>query len=378
MSRRIPLVDLVAQHAALAGEIEPAVLRVLRSGKYILGAEVEAFERELAAALGAAHVVACASGTDALTLALLALELHPGDEVIVPAFTFFVDAEVVSLLGGVPRLVDVDPRSCALDAQTVARAVGPRTRAVIATDLYGVPADIPALVAACAPRGVAVIEDACQAIGSSLLGRAAGTLGDFGCASFFPTKNLGACGDGGAVIVADADRAHTLRALRNHGAPRKYHHELIGLNSRLDEVQAAILRVKLRHLVARQAARAAIAARYDAALAPLGLAPPPPPPGHATNHHLYTIRCAHRDALRDHLDRAGIDTAVHYPATVCQQPVYRGAHRDSDFPVATRLAAEVLSLPLYAEMSDADVERVIEAVRAFAERDQLSAAIRSA
>ena len=366
MSRpRIGTVDLAAQHLALADEIEAAVVRVLRSGRYVLGEEVAAFERELAQSLGAPHVVACGSGTGALTLSVLALGLRPGDEVIVPAFTIFVDAEVVELLGGHVRFADVDPQTCAIDPAAVARAITPRTRAVIATDLYGVPADLDALRELCAPRGIALVEDACQAIGSSLRGRAAGTLGDFGCFSFFPTKNLGAAGDGGAIAVADESRARQLRALRTHGAAAKYRHDAVGLNSRLDELQAAILRVKLRHLPAAQARRAQLAARYDAALASLGLAPPRVPADRTTNHHVYTIRHARRDELRAHLAGAGIDTAVHYPLAPFQQPVYRGAFADADFPVAARLAATVLSLPLHPQLSDDDADHVIAGVASF-------------
>ena len=367
-SRRIGPVDLAALHRALGDEIEAAVVRVLRSGRYVLGEEVAAFEAELARWLGAGHVVACASGTDALTLALLAVGLAPGDEVIVPAFTIFIDPEVVALLGAVPRFADVEPTTGALDPDAVARAFTPRTRAVIVTHLYGVPADVDAIRARCAPRGIAVIEDSAQAIGSTLHGRRAGTIGDFGCFSFFPTKNLGAAGDGGALVVPDEARVARLRALRNHGAAVRYRHETIGLNSRLDELQAAILRVKLRHLHDAHARRARLAARYDAALAPLGLAPPRVPEGRTTNHHQYTIRHPRRDALREHLAAAGIDAAVHYPLAAFQQPYFRGAYTDAEFPVAARLAAEVLSLPLYPELADADADRVIAAVRDFARR----------
>ncbi|HTR52708.1 MAG TPA: DegT/DnrJ/EryC1/StrS family aminotransferase [Kofleriaceae bacterium] len=362
-TRRIGPVDLAAQHRALAGEIEAAVLRVLRSGRYVLGEEVAAFEAELARWFGARHVVTCASGSDALTLALLALGIRPGDEVIVPAFTIAIDAEVVALLGGVPVFVDVDAATGAIDPSRVAAAITPRTRAVIAVHLYGVPTDVAAIRAACG--AIPVIEDAAQALGSRLGERACGTLGDFGCFSFFPTKNLGAAGDGGALVVGDDARAKQLRALRNHGCTARYVHDAVGLNSRLDELQAAILRVKLRHVAGAQARRAELAARYDAALAPLGLAAPAVPGGRTTNFHQYTIRHPRRDALRDHLARVGIDAAVHYPHAVFQHAPYRGSHADEDFPVAVRLAAEVLSLPLHAELADEDVERVVAAVRAF-------------
>ncbi len=263
---RVRLVDLAEQHRRLREEIEEAVLRVLRTGTDVLGPEVRAFEEELAAYVGVRHAVACASGTDALTLALLAAGIGPGDEVIVPAFTIFIDAEVVSLLGGVPRFAEIDPVTFAVDPARLDEQVTARTRAVIVTHLYGMPADMDGLRAVAGPRGIAVIEDACQAIGSRYRGRPVGVLGDLGCFSFFPTKNLGACGDGGAITTDDADRAASLRRLRNHGARAKYVHEAVGLNSRLDEVQAAVLRVKLRHLEASLARRRELAARYDEGL----------------------------------------------------------------------------------------------------------------
>jgi dTDP-4-amino-4,6-dideoxygalactose transaminase len=225
------------------------------------------------------------------------------------------------------------------------------------------PAELAAIRATCAPRGIAVIEDACQAIGSRLHGRAVGTLGEFGCLSFFPTKNLGACGDGGAVVVGDAERAAQLRRLRVHGQAAKYRHAAIGLNSRLDEIQAAILRIKLRRLPARLARRAQIAARYDAAFEPFGLAPPRPPPGHATNHHQYTVRHPRRDALHEQLAAAGIDAQIHSPLATFEQPALAGC--DGGFPVAAQLAREVISLPQHAELSDDDVDRVIAATVEF-------------
>jgi dTDP-3-amino-3,4,6-trideoxy-alpha-D-glucose transaminase len=349
----------------MAGEIEAAVARVLRSGAYVLGPEVAAFEEELAAYCGARHAVACASGTDALLLALLSLGIAPGDEVLVPAFTIYVDAEVVSLLGGVPRFVEIDPRSYAIDPARIAEQVCSRTRALVVTHLYGLPADMDAIRAVAGAHGLPVIEDACQAIGSRYHGRRAGTLGDAGCFSFFPTKNLGACGDGGALVTDDADRAARLRLLRSHGARVKYVHEAVGTNSRLDEVQAAILRIKLRRLDAWNARRAELAARYDEGLARLGVEPPHRPPGRETNHHQYTIRSPRRDALRAFLAAEAIETAVHYPLAPFQQPVYRGRHAMDEHPVAARAAAEVISLPMHPGLEDGDVDRVIEAIGRF-------------
>ncbi len=293
--RSIPLVDLAEQHRRIQDEVEAAVIRVLRSGKHVLGPEVAAFEGELAAYCGVRHAVACGSGTGALLLSLLQIGLRPGDEVVVPAFTIQVDAEVVSLLGGTPRFADVDPETYTLDPGRLDAAITDRTRAVIVTHLYGMPADMDALRAVAARRGVPIVEDACQALGSAYRGRRAGGLGDVGCFSFFPTKNLGAYGDGGAVVTDDADRAASLRMLRNHGVRAKYVHEAVGMNSRLDEVQAAALRVKLRHLDAWTARRRALAAAYDEGLARAGVRPPSRPPDRETNHHQYTIRSARRD-----------------------------------------------------------------------------------
>jgi dTDP-4-amino-4,6-dideoxygalactose transaminase len=361
-SAPVPLVDLAEQHRRLQEEIESAVIRVLRSGVYVLGPEVAAFEAELAAYVGVRHAVACASGTDALLLALMSLGLAPGDEVIVPSFTIYIDAEVVSLLGGVPRFAEIDPRTYTLDPARVAEQVTARTRAVIVTHLYGMPADMDGIRAVAGRHRLPIIEDACQAIGSRYRGRRAGALGDVGCFSFFPTKNLGACGDGGALTTDDAGLAATLRLLRNHGARAKYVHEAIGMNSRLDEVQAAILRIKLRRLDAWNARRGELAARYDAGLARIGVSPPHRPPERETNHHQYTIRAPRRDALRAFLAAEGIESAVHYPLAPFQQAVYAGRHAAGDHPIGAQAAAEVLSLPLFPELDPGGVDRVVAAI----------------
>jgi dTDP-4-amino-4,6-dideoxygalactose transaminase len=359
----VRLVDLAEQHRRLQGEIEEAVLRVLRSGVYILGPEVAAFEVELAARCGVRHAVACGSGTDALLLALLAAGVGPGSEVVVPAFTIHVDAEVVSLLGAEPRFAEIDPLTFNLDPARLAEQVTGRTRAVIVTHLYGLPADMDGIRAVAAPRGLAVIEDACQALGSRYRGRPAGALGDVGCFSFFPTKNLGACGDGGALTTDDPKLAAQLRRLRNHGARAKYVHEALGLNSRLDEVQAAVLRVKLRHLEAWQGRRRELAALYDAGLGGAGVTLPARLPDREGNHHQYTVRSPRRDALRAELAADGIESAVHYPLAAFQQPVYAGRYPAEGWPFAARAAAEVLSLPLFPELAVEHVERVIASIR---------------
>jgi dTDP-4-amino-4,6-dideoxygalactose transaminase len=361
----VRLVDLAEQHRRLQDEIESAALRVLRSGRYVLGPEVAAFEAELAAYCGTRHAVACASGTDALALALMALGIHPGDEVIVPAFTITIDAEVVSRLGAAPRFAEIDPVTYTLDPARLAEQVTSRTRAVVVTHLYGLPADMDGLRAVAARHGLPLVEDACQAIGATYGDRRAGALGDVGCFSFFPTKNLGGAGDGGALTTDDPGSAATLRSLRSHGARAKYVHEATGLNSRLDELQAAILRVKLLHLDRSVAARRALAARYDAGLAALGKARPCEPEGRKGNRHLYTIRSPRRDALHAALAAEGIESAIHYPLAPFQQPVYAGLHDPTAWPHAARAAAEVLSLPLSAELDGAEVDRVIAAVLRF-------------
>jgi dTDP-4-amino-4,6-dideoxygalactose transaminase len=326
---------------------------------------VAAFEAELAAYLGVAHVVACASGTDALLLALLALGLRPGDEVVVPAFDFQAAAEVVSLLSGVPRFADIDAATYTMNPRRFAEMIGPRTRAVIPTHLYGLPCDMKAIREVADEHGVAVVEDACQALGSRYRGRRAGGLGDVGCLSFFPTKNLGACGDGGALTTDGAELATTLRRLRNHGSRAKHVHDAIGANSRLDELQAAILRVKLLHLDGWIARRRELEARYDAGLTGAGVTPPVRLPDREGNAHLYTIRSARRDALRAALAAEGIDTAVHYPLATPEQPVYASLRAVDACPEAVRAAREVLSLPLFPEMDSADVDRVVEAITRF-------------
>ena len=361
----VRLVDLAEQHRRIQDEVEAAALRVLRSGVYILGPEVAAFEAELAAYCGARHAIACSSGTDALLLALLAIGIRPGDEVIVPSFTIQVDAEVVSLLGALPRFAEIDPAIFAIDPARVSEQVTARTRAIVVTHLYGMPADMDAIRAVADRHRLAVIEDACQAIGSRYRGRSAGTLGDVGCFSFFPTKNLGACGDGGALITDDPERAALLKRLRNHGARAKYVHEAVGLNGRLDELQAAILRVKLRHLEAWVACRGELAARYDAGLERIGVRPPARMGDRASNHHQYTIRSARRDALRAALAAEGIESAVHYPLAPFQQPAYAGQYDEGAWPLAAQAAAEVLSLPLCPEMDPADVARVVAAIARF-------------
>ncbi len=369
------MLDLAAEHAALQPALDEAVREVLAEAAFIQGPAVGTFAAELGAYLGGALVVPCANGTDALTLALMSLNLPTGAEVIVPAFTYVATLEAAALLGLRPVLADVCPDTFNLDPAAVAAALTPRTGAIIAVHLFGQCADLAALGPLAKIHGVALIEDNAQALGATFAPAAgetayAGTVGDVGTTSFFPSKNLGALGDGGALLTRDPARAQLLHQLANHGQSQKYHHQRIGLNSRLDTLQAALLRVKLRHLPANTAARQAVAARYDAVLAPVpGLAIPARDPRSSHVFHQYTLTLetpARRDALREHLRQRGVPTAVYYPLPAHQQPAYAYlGYRAGQFPVAERLCATVLALPMHPVLTEGQVEYVAETVRCF-------------
>jgi dTDP-4-amino-4,6-dideoxygalactose transaminase len=361
---KVALIDLPRQYETIALDIDGAIRDVVASGRFILGPQVALFEREFAAYCHAAHAVGVASGTDALRLALEALGVGPGHEVIVPAFTFVATAEVVTQLGAVPVFADVEPRFLGLDPADVARKLTDRTRAVIPVHLYGHTADVTGLRRLTEPRGVWIVEDAAQAVGAEHGGRRAGSLGHVACFSFFPTKNLGAYGDAGALTTNDPAIAERLRMLRDHGSRTKYVHERVGWCSRLDEIQAAVLRVKLRHLDAWTERRRALAADFGRALAGLPLRPPEERPGDRHVYHLFTIRTPRRDALRTHLEQAGIATAIHYPVPLHHQPVYRTPGAAS-LPVSEQASAEVVSLPFFPELRADEVDAVIAGVRTF-------------
>lgn len=362
------------QHAALLPEFRRALDDLVASGAFVLGPPVAALEGALGARVGA-HAVAVHSGTDALFIALRALDVGPGDEVILPAFSFFATAEAVLLLGATPVLVDVEPRTMLLDARGVAALVTPRTRAVIPVHLYGQCAPVESLQEAVeearragrvGTRGVALVEDMAQALDATRGGRAAGSLGDLAALSFYPTKNLGALGDGGMIFARRREDAERARRLRDHGSSRKYHHEETGWNSRLDSLQAAFLLAKLARLTEWTARRRAIAARYDAGLAGLRLELPVTDPSNRHVHHVYTVRSPHRDGLRDHLSSLGIETGIHYPVGLHRQaPLAPFARQPNGFPHTDRSAREVLSLPIFPELTDAEVDRVVGAVRRF-------------
>ncbi|HZT73266.1 MAG TPA: DegT/DnrJ/EryC1/StrS family aminotransferase [Terriglobales bacterium] len=373
MAAPIPQFSLERQHAALAPQLEAAAARVLASGRYVQDGEVAALEAELAAALGVSQVVACASGTDALHLALRAAGVGAGDAVLTSPFTFFGTIGAVLLAGAKVEFADIDPASFLLTPEGVAAALRrprrERLAAILPVHLYGRMAEMPAICQLAAAAGVPVIEDAAQAIGARLPGAeggrlvAAGAWGACGAISFYPTKNLGALGEAGCVVTGDARLANRLRELRSHGSPRRYEHERLGWNARMDELQAAWLRVKLPHLPRWTERRRALAARYEQLLAPLAgtVALPERTPDHV--FHQYTIRTPRRDELRAHLERQGIGTEVYYPRAAHQQPALAGPW--PPLPEAERAAREVLSLPLFPELEDAEVERVAAALRGF-------------
>ncbi|MEK7799746.1 MAG: DegT/DnrJ/EryC1/StrS family aminotransferase [Acidobacteriota bacterium] len=384
MTSPIPVVDPAAEYAGLKPEIDAAVVRVLASGRYIGGPEVEGLEREFAAFCGVAHAVATGNGTDALRFALMAAGAGAEGrdpksagaarpEVITSPLTFIATTEAISQAGARPVFVDVDPGSLTLDPAKLDGSLTARTRAIVPVHLYGQTADMGTILDRARRNGIAVIEDACQAHGALLAGRAAGSLGDAGCFSFYPTKNLGACGEGGMVTTARADIADRVRRLRDHGQSEKYVHAEEGYNGRLDALQAAILRVKLRGLAARNLRRRALAARYGERLLEMGLATqagaplllPVERPGGTHAYHLYTVRVpAGRDRVRAALLERGIETGIHYPIPLHLQPAYAWMGlREGAFPEAERAAREVLSLPLYPEMTDDQVGRVCEALR---------------
>ena len=365
----VPLLDLQGQYRPLRDEILAAVARVCDSQRFIGGPEVESLEREIAASIGVPHAVGLSSGTDALLVALMALGIGPGDEVIVPTFSFFATAGCVSRAGATPVFVDIDPATFNMDPAAAAAAITPRTRALIPVHLYGQCADMDPLLALARTHGLAVIEDAAQAIGATYTGRPAGAMGQAGCFSFFPSKNLGAFGDAGLLTTTDAALAHEVALLRNHGAEPKYFHQRIGGNFRLDALQAAVLRIKLPHLARWTAMRQANAARYDALFAGSGAADRIRLPHRAADRtHIfnqYVIRVPKRDAVRAQLDRAGIGTEIYYPVPFHLQECFASlGYRAGAFPHAEAAAAETLALPIYGELTEAQQREVVGAVAA--------------
>ncbi len=362
----VPFLDLAAGYAELQSEIEAAVLAAMRSGWYIGGEEVESFEAAFAAYVEAPHCVGVSNGLDALQLALRALGIGPGDEVLVPSNTFIATWFAVSQCGAVPVPVEPDPQTCNMDPARIAQAITPRTRAIMPVHLYGQPADLDPILALAREHGLRVVEDAAQAHGARYKGQRIGSHADLVTWSFYPGKNLGALGDAGAITTRDAALAQRLRALRNYGSQQKYVSDLLGGNHRLDPVQAAALRVKLLHLERWNARRAEIADHYGQALADTGLRLPQVPEWAGPSWHLYVVRTPQRDALQRHLSDAGVGALIHYPIPPHLQKAYVGMGLQAGaLPIAEAMANEVLSLPMGPHLSDAQLAAVVHAVRAF-------------
>jgi dTDP-4-amino-4,6-dideoxygalactose transaminase len=384
---RLSMVDLASAHAPLEAELQAAFTRVLKSGRFILGEEVDAFEREVAALLGVEHAIACSSGTDALLAALMALDLTPGDEVLCPSFTFFATGGCVWRLGARPVFVDVSARSWNAEREHFEARLGPRTRAIVPVHLFGRLADMEPILDLGRRCGVPVIEDAAQALGAVDRGRQAGAFGALGCFSFFPTKNLGGFGDGGLVAGTDAALAAKVRSLRNHGQSSRYIHDTVGGNFRLDALQAALLRVKLPHVPAMNEQRRRVAARYGELFAGAGLAGAaadaegpivlPELAGAAHVFHQYVIRVTPegaRDALRGELEARGIETQIYYPVPLHLQPCFASlGHRAGDLPTTERLARQVLALPMHPDLTAAQQERVVGEIARFLARGSAGA-----
>jgi len=374
----IQMVDLHAQVAALRPDLDAAIAEVLDSGAFVRGPFVKRFVDALGAYYGGAHALGVGNGTDALQIAYMAVGVGPGDEVVMPAFTFVATAEAAALLGATPVFVDVDPRTFNLDPAQVEAALTERTKAIVPVHLFGQAADVDPILALAEARGLAVVEDAAQSVGARYKGRLTGLLGDVGCLSFYPSKNLGAYGDGGALLTPDDATAAALRRIANHGAERKYYHTEVGVNSRLDALQAAILSVKLPHLDAWTAARRAAADRYDERLAGLdGITLPHRAPYADHAFHQYTIRVhgGRRDALAAHLKAAGIPTMIYYPVPLHRLPVFAGlGYAEGSLPESERASREVLSLPMHPALTDEQIGYVAERIAAFAETHAATAA----
>ena len=364
---KVPFVDLLLQHQRLLPELQDAFLKVIDQSDFILGAAVERFEQEFAAYLKVQHVIGVATGLDALRLSLVALGVGEGDEVILPANTFIATALAVSAINARPVLVDCRSDTYNISAEQLEGAISPRTKAIIPVHLMGQPADMPTITAIARRHRLVIVEDACQAHGAEYGGQACGTFGQAGCFSFYPAKNLGCFGDGGAIVTGQAELAEHLRQLRNYGQSTKNHHKIAGTNSRLDTVQAAILIVKLKYLSPWNEQRRRHAASYRRLLEGVGDLTFQQSLQHTTPvYHLFAIETEHRDALRDFLFERGVHTGIHYPTPIHLQPAYAYlGYKSGDFPVAERLATRSLSLPMYPELNDDQIEYVVRCVREF-------------
>jgi dTDP-4-amino-4,6-dideoxygalactose transaminase len=366
----IPQMDLAAQYAAIGDEIREAVTRVMASQRFVLGNEGAALESEIAELCGVTHGVGVASGTDALILALRSVGVAAGDEVILPPFTFVATGSAVSALGAAPVFADIQPDSFNVSAAEIAKRITPRTRAIIVVHLYGLAADMDAIRDAAKCSAIPIVEDNAQAIGATYTDKPTGALGDVACISFYPTKNLGAYGDAGMIVTNSAEMDTRLRTLRNHGQSSRYSSVEPGWNSRLDEIQAAVLRVKLRYLREWERARRSLAAMYSKMLAPVEpVRTPQIPAGYEHVFHQYTLRVPRRDELQKFLSERNIGSAVYYPVPLHLQPIYaKLAHHKGTFPHAERAAEEAVSLPMFPELRPEQVQRVAESIAEFYSR----------
>jgi dTDP-4-amino-4,6-dideoxygalactose transaminase len=364
---KVPYLDLKAQYRSIKPEIDAAIGRVLKSCQFVLGPEVAGFEQEFAPYCGTSECIALNSGTSALHLALLAAGVGAGDEVITVPFTFVASVAAILYAGARPVLVDIDPRSFTMDPKAVESAITPRTKAIMPIHLYGQPADMDPIMEIARRHKLVVIEDAAQAHGAKYKGRPVGSIGDMACFSFYPGKNLGAYGEGGAVTTSNREYAHTIRMLRDWGQDRKYHHVLRGYNYRMEGFQGAILRVKLRHLEKWTEARRAVVAKYNELLADAGVVRPQEMSWARHVYHVYTLRSEDRNMLQQTLTEAGIQTGIHYPVPVHMQTAYSDlGYSQGAFPQSEKAAAEVLSLPLFPEMTDQQIQTVSQAVMSLA------------
>jgi UDP-2-acetamido-2-deoxy-ribo-hexuluronate aminotransferase len=363
----VEFVDLRAQYAALRDAIDARIRRVLEHGQYIMGPEVAELEDRLARFTGARHCITCASGTEALLIALMAIGIKPGDEVITTPFTFAATAEMIVLLGAKPVFVDIEPDTCNLDASKIEAGVTPRTRAIMPVSLYGQPADMDAINAIAAKHGLAVIEDAAQSFGAIYRGRKSCNLSTIGCTSFYPAKPLGCYGDGGALFTNDESLALAMREIRVHGQRGRYRHTRIGVGGRMDTLQCAILLAKLERFEWELAQRARIGAHYTERLAEVaGVTPPVVRPDRTSAYAQYTIQVENRDSLQQYLAESGIPTAVHYPLPLHRQPAYSG-YTDVPLPVSEAAAKRVLSLPMHPDLDVPSQNRIVAAIKAFME-----------
>jgi dTDP-4-amino-4,6-dideoxygalactose transaminase len=361
----IPILQLNTQYETIGAELEAAVLKALRGTHYIMGPEVEAFEKEFAQWHGLAHSAGVANGTDALHLAVRALGLGPEDEVICPAFTFIATAGAIALAGAKPVFCDIEPTHFAMDPEDVKSRITPRTRALVVVHLFGHPAPMDELMAIAKEHNLAVIEDCAQATGSEYQGKKVGTIGDYGCFSFFPSKNLGGIGDGGMVLANTREKLEKIKMLRGHGSKVKYYHDCLGTNSRLDEIQAAALRVKLRYLDRWNEQRRRVAKRYQENLG-VTIQLPAEAPGCKHVYHQFTTRVPQRDEFKKYLEQNGVGSMIYYPVSLHQQQAFANlGYSDDDFPATRKAQDEVLSLPMFPELTNDQIDEISAAVKSF-------------